>query len=553
MGSIVETFTDEEQKILAPFVTTLEKDVFVLTGLPEVIKGALFSRYSRSTKSLRRLLIDEFLKDPNSGLAHLSGASSNELQGAIKKAQDFYDRVLDGYGDDSVGELGGAHVAIENVSILATKVIQNARLGGSPLEKSTRYVWFDQKVDGDYLFYKEPRLMGSKHKERYLAISRKLFQTYADLVVPMTDFVKKNFPLDEFSFFDPGTKKEVPFSTIIDEKLKRRAQIAYNSSVRAKVCDVLRGLLPAGTLTNMGVFGNGRFFQGLLTRLYNTDLEEMQGIGKQMHSELDKVIPSFVRRGKRDEYTVQTAKQVEKLAQEFTSAIKPLGVRPVVLVNYDRDSEDELISATLYPHVRHSLMQLNVLVQSLPVDEKVMIIKAAVGERKHRRDKPGRSFEHIYYTFDILADYGLFRDLHRHRVLTQQRQILSTEHGYVLPQELKAAGVEEKYVECMDAAKQAYEEIAKDFPLEAQYVVPLAYNVRFYLKLNLREAFHLIELRSTPQGHEGYRKVVQLMYAEIEKVHPVFAKAMKFVDLNEYPLGRLKSELRKEEKRDARK
>jgi len=543
--------TEEEKKVLAPFVTSTERNIFVLTNLPEVIKGALFSRYSRSTKSLRRLLIDEFLKDPQSGLSQLSAntSQSEELRKAIKKAQDFYDRVLDGYGDDSVGELGGAHVAIENVSIIATKIIQDARIGGSPLEKSTRYVWFDQKVDGDYLFYKEPKIMNSKHKELYLSINRRLFQTYADLVAPITEFVKKNFPLEDFAFFDSQTKKEIPYSEISDEKMKKRAQIAYNAAVRSKACDLLRGLLPASTLTNMGVYGNGRFFQGLLSRLFQNELSEPQIIAKEMKEELDKVIPSFVRRAAKSDYLEKANKQAQKLAKSLTDSIKPLGVKPVVLVNYDKNLEDELISAILYPYSKLSMMQLNVLVQSISPEEKLKIMKEYIGERKARRDKPGRAFEHIYYTFDILADYGLFRDLHRHRVLTQQRQLLSTDHGYELPEEIVQAGYGDVFEQAMKEAKDAYDIIAKDFPTEAQYVVPLAYKIRFYMKLNLREAFHLIELRSTPQGHAGYRKIVQLMYKEIEKVHPVFAKAMKFVDLNDYPLGRLKSEMRKEEKR----
>ncbi|TAL53076.1 MAG: thymidylate synthase [Nanoarchaeota archaeon] len=544
--------TEEEKNVLMPFVTSTERNIFVLTNLPEVIKGALFSRYSRSTKSLRRLLIDEFLKDPQSGLSALSDNSSQseELRRAIKKAQDFYDRVLDGYGDDSVGELGGAHVAIENVSIIATKIIQDSRIGGSPLEKSTRYVWFGQKVDGDFLFYKEPKLMASKHKDLYLEINRKLFQTYADLVTPITEFVKTNFPLEDFAFFDSQSKKEIPFSNITDEKMKKRAQIAYNSAVRAKACDMLRGLLPASTLTNMGVYGNGRFFQFLLSRLYTNDLSEAQIIGKEMKEELDKVIPSFVRRAAKNEYKEKSDKRALKIARELTGPIKTLGVKPVALANYDKNSEDELVSSILYPHSKLSMMQLNVLVQSMTPDEKIKIIMDYIGDRKARRDKPGRAFEHIYYTFDILADFGLFRDLHRHRVLTQQRQLLSTDHGYDLSQEIVQAGFGDVFESVMKDAKEAYEIISKDYPNEAQYAVPLAYNIRFYMKLNLREAFHLIELRSTPQGHPGYRKIAQLMYKEIEKVHPVFAKAMKFVDLNDYPLGRLKSEMRKEEKRE---
>ncbi len=549
----MDEFTEQEKEILLSFVTSVERDIFVLTNLPEVIKGALFSRYSRSTKSVRRLLLDEFLKDPQSGLAQLSfdKTQAESLRAAVKKAQDFYDRVLDGYGDDSVGELGGAHVACENVSILATKVLEDARIGGSPLEKSTRYVWFDQKVNGDFLFYKESKIMASKHKELYLKINRKLFQTYADLVVPVTDFVKLHFPLEQFAFFDPATKAEIPFSSISDEKLKKRASIAYNAAVRAKACDLLRGLLPASTLTNMGVFGNGRFFQGLISRLKTSDISEMQIIGSQMHEELDKVMPSFVRRAKSDEYTKQNIKNMTSFVSKL-SLHSANSSKMVSLVEFDADAENKILAAALYPHSSSSFESLTKAVSSFSLEQKNEILSAYIGKRKTRRDKPYRAFEHVYYTFDILADYGLFRDLHRHRLLTQQRQVLTTRHGFDLPYELEVAGLADKFVECMNEASNAFEEIASDFPNEAQYVVPLAYNIRWYMKMNLREALHFIELRSTPQGHAGYRKVAQLMFKEIEKVHPVFASSMNFVDLNDYPLGRLKSELRKEEKKELR-
>ena len=543
-------FTDEELKTIEPFVTNTSQNVFVLTNLPEVIKGALFSRYSRSVKSLRRLLIDEFLKDPQTGLSTLSfdPTQAEAMRTAVKKAQDFYDRVLDGYGDDSVGELGGAHVAIENVSMIATKVLEDARIGGSPLEKSTRYVWFDQKVNGDFLFLKEPTLMATNHKQLYLDTCRKLFQAYCDLIAPMTDFVKDNFPLDNFPFFDPATKTETPFKNISDEKLKKRAAIAYNSAVRAKACDVLRGLLPASTVTNMGIYGNGRFFQGLLSRLYNDQLAEMQAIGKEMHEELDKVIPSFVRRAKSDPYIIENNKTIANIANK----IKPITSEvPVVLTDFDDDLA-ELVAAILYPHSGVSFNDLKKKADSMSDEEQLKIISAYIGNRKVRRDKPGRAFEHIYYTFDILADYGIYRDLHRHRVLTQQRQLLTTDNGFELPDEIIASGNEKLYVECMQDAKKAFDIISKDHPLEAQYVVPLAYRIRWSVKINLREAFHLIELRSTPQGHAGYRKIAQLMFKEIEKVHPLMAKEMKFVDMKDYPLGRMGAELKKEEKREKR-
>ncbi len=282
-----ESFTPEERKILESFVTNLDKPIFVLKNLPEVIKGALFSRYSRSKKSLRRLLLDEFILDKETGFTELVNFQQGQgvqLDAAIKKAHEFYDRVLDGYGDDSVGELGGAHIACEQVSNMASKVLEDARIGGSPLEKSTRYVYFDEKVDGDYLFYKEPELMQSEFAELYLKTNRMLFDTYAKLIEPTKKFLTERMPLGQFEFFDPTVKQTLQFANITDEKIIKRAQIAYNAAIRAKACDILRGFLPASTVTNVGIFGNGRFFQNLLTKMYTHPLTEMRNIATAMHT-----------------------------------------------------------------------------------------------------------------------------------------------------------------------------------------------------------------------------------------------------------------------------
>jgi len=547
-------FTQEEAKILAPFVTNLERPVFGLKNLPEAIKGALFSRYSRSPKVLRRLLLDEFIKDPKTGFAEISSfdpRTAQELTRALKKAESFYDRILDGYGDDSVGELGAAHIACEKVSMIATKYLEDPRLGGSPLEKSTRYVWFNDKVEEEYQFYQEPILCNSKFKELYLNACRTLFKTYEDLMDPMTSYVQKHFPLDEFNFFDIRTKKEIPFMDLKDEKITKRAKIAYRSSVRAKVCDALRSLLPASALTNLGIFGNGRFFQGLLTRLYSEELTELSDLSASMHEELNQLIPSFVKRGKRDHYKVETQDKIIKLSKELLKD-EPKQSSPVVdLIEYD-DKDELMIAKMMYPNSNLSLSQLRTVMARLGTQTSIKVVETYAGKRASRRDKPGRALEDIYYTFDILADFGIYRDLQRHRILTQERQHLTTVHGYVIPKEIEAAGFKKKFTHAMQVAKDAYAQIYKHYPREAQYVVPMAYMIRWYFKLNLREAMHLIELRSTPQGHPEYRKIVQLMYKEIEKVHPQYAKMMNFVDLNDYPLGRMSSELKKEEKKEIR-
>src|SRR3990167_5149103 len=191
-----EEFTASQIRILRHFVTNTEGNIFVLRNLPEVIKGALFSRYSRSSLGLRSLLLKEFILGDETEFTSIVGKEGvHESQMvAIKRAQNFYDRILDGYGDDSIGELGGAHVALENVSMLAAKALEDKRIGGSPLEKSTRYVYFDQRVKGEYLYYREPILMASAYRDIYLKTCDDLFDTYSRLIPPMTELLEKKAP-----------------------------------------------------------------------------------------------------------------------------------------------------------------------------------------------------------------------------------------------------------------------------------------------------------------------------------------------------------------------
>ena len=554
---MAEQFTEQEKKILLQFCTNVDKDIFALKNLPEAIKGALFSRYSRSPKGLRRLLLDEFILDKQSGFDEIVTFQVNEkaadLKTAIKKAQDFYDRILDGYGDDSVGELGGAHVACENVSMIATKELQHARIGGSPLEKSTRYIYFDQKVNGKYLFCEEPAIMDSEFRKEYLELMNFLFDTYAELKEPMQQFIEHKNPLEGFMFFDTTTKTERKYSEMADEKARKRFGIAYRSSAKAKVCDVLRYILPTATITNVGIFGNGRFFQELLTKLYSHEAREMQAIAAEMHEELNHLIPSFIRRAGPNPYYMAKRDETRKAAGELLRGIAAEAASPVELVDYDRDAEIKLFAAMMYPHSNLPLKQLREKAESLSATEKQKLLDAYISGRKQRRDKPYRALENVYYTFDILGDYGMYRDLQRHRILTQERQLLTADNGFTVPPEIVEAGFEDKFMACMQKAARLYYRIAGKHPLEAQYVLPMAYRIRWYMKMNLREAFHFTELRSVQQGHQAYRAVAQQMFRKIQEVHPQLAKYMTYVDMTEsYQLERLAAEVRKEEKKALR-
>ena len=302
---MTQEFTTPERESLAPFFTNLDSNVFGLK-LPQEVAGALFSRYSRSTKSLRRTFLDEFLGDPELALKDLLGAqtSASDDSAALKKARAFYDRVLVGYGDDSVAQLGGAHIACENISNVAAKLLEDARIGIAPLEKSTRYVRFDQKdANGDYLFYREPKIMVSRHRDEYLRVMNLLFDTYSRQMEPILQCIGKSLPIEQLEVRDPTTGKGLSYDEAKrDERLKRWAESAYRATVRAHACDVLRSYLPAATLTNVGIFGVGQAFEYLLSKMYSHELSEAKELARAMHGELNQLIPSFVKRAQMNDY-----------------------------------------------------------------------------------------------------------------------------------------------------------------------------------------------------------------------------------------------------------
>ncbi|WP_129672280.1 FAD-dependent thymidylate synthase [Candidatus Chloroploca sp. Khr17] len=532
-----EHFTAEEIALLQPFVTNTERPIFCLRNLPEVVKGALFSRYSRSTKSLRRLLLDEFISAPESGFHLIVAGAGNDPAAqlvAVKQAEAFYERVLVGYGDDSVAELGGAHVACEGVSNIAAKVLEDSRLGLSPLEKSTRYVRFDQQGPEGYAYLREPALMASPYAARFTDAMDHLFRTYSALLAPVQAWVQTQFPRD------PVT-----------------SQRAYASATQAKAFDLLRGLLPMATRTNVGLFGNGRAFEYLLTKLAATPFAETQQLGEAMQGELDLVIPAFVKRSKGDRgrayaaYIATLRERVAAIAAHMDASQPSQDEVTVRLVDYDPQAEEKTVAAILYPHLDLPLMDIQERVEAMPEAERVTLIEAAIGERASRFHRPGRAFEEPYYSFDILADIGAYRDLQRHRVLTQERQRFTVAHGFVVPPELEEVGVGDTYRAALQQAAEVCIAMQADFPNEAQYAVPFGFRVRWRIKLNLREAYHLIELRSTRQGHPSYRQIAQAMFREISAVHPTLAKGMQFVDQNDYGLERLTAEQRLDQKRQA--
>jgi len=536
-----EEFTESQIKLLERYVTNTRSHIFVLRNLPEVIKGALFSRYSRSSLGLRSLLLKEFISNnEESGFASIVGLNSSEeieqsksQLTAIKKAQNFYDRILDGYGDDSIGELGGAHLAVENVSMLAAKIIEDCRIGGSPLEKSTRYIYFDQKVNGEYLFYREPILMTSAYRDLYLDTCNMLFDTYSKMIPPVTAIIEEKMPFD---------------STM--------SKAAYTAALRAKVLDCLRGLLPAGTLTNMGVYGNGRFFEQLIHKLHCNNLVEMQDIGKRTQDELAKVMPSFIRRAEISHHThhsytdfYETMQNDLKLISTENTRFEERSIEPgCFLIETDSESVVKVAAALLFANSNKGLPELKSYCQKLSEEEIARILDAGCSSRETRRHKSPRALEHANFTFEILADFGVYRDLHRHRMLTQERQLLCCDYDFFIPEEILGTNLENQYREAMQQAKDAFDRLASELPEEAQYIVPMAYNVRWYFQINLRALQWMCELRSSPAGHPNYRYIAQSMARQVCEKFPQFERFFKFVDFDGYDLGRLDQEQRKVDK-----
>lgn len=530
-------FSSNEKKILSGHFSNTDENVFAIITPRQVDRGALMSRYSRTDKNMRRIFLDEFLQNENRG-------------------EEFYNRVLLEYGDDSVAELGEAQIAIEGLSNIAVKKIEDRRIGLSYLEKSSRYVAWNKKDNGEYRFYKDSQLMNSRFADLYLETCNFSFDTYSNNIEPMIKYIREKYPIEKYTFKDSKDGKEKTFSKLKEEKDIKSANMIYNGSTKAKALDILRGLLPASTLTNVGITGNGRAFEYLLTILGASELEEEQNLASKIKKELDVTIKSFVKRAddKHGKAFQNYLQELKKASKSTAKEIKPKIISGVKtqLVDYEseRTAIDKIITSIVYEQ-SPSTSYLNIMqqVKKLSHTKKIKIIESFAKLRKNRRHRPSRAFESVYYTFDLLNNFGMFRDFHRHRALTLERQLLTTDHGYNMPNEIKVLGIERDYQECMNKTKQTFDKIRKKYPEQGQYVVNFAYNYPYFMKFNLREACHLIELRTVPQGHIDYRQVAQEMFKEINRVHPNLSKIMRFVDLKEYDLERFESEKRTEEKR----
>jgi thymidylate synthase ThyX len=537
MGNMYqENFNHDEKQKLESHFSNFDKPVFVIITPNQVDRGALMSRYSRTDKTMRRVFIDEFLSNPNRGT-------------------EFYNKVLLDYGDDSVAELGTAQCALEWVSNISAQKIEDHRIGFSFLEKSSRYVAFDKKINGNYKYYMEKKILSSSSADKYIHSCDLAFELYSKNIIPMQNYLKEKTPINDLYFDDSDTQKESTFDNLKSPTDIENAKKIYASTVKAKTLDILRNLLPSSTLTNLAISGNGRAFEYLLFNMFSSDLSELQDIGNHLFGELEKYVKPFIRRSKDNMYSSiykdYLAKTKDSIHQFVDSEILPKENHPTVNLDSaailshvpNEDAEIRLVSSILHEYCKDTSMAflLN-YAKTLPDEKRHKIIRLYTQFRQNRRHRPGRAFESIEYSFELLTNYGTFRDLHRHRLLTISRQLLSTSYGYDTPKEITESGMEKDYNDCMYVSNDAYKSMSLKMPVEAQYVVNFAYRYPYFIKMNLREACHMIELRTTPQGHPDYRRVCQQMYALIKKVNPVISEGIKFVDMNDYELGRFKSE-----------
>jgi thymidylate synthase ThyX len=532
-----ETFTEAERARLAPHVSDLDAPVFALLNLPETVKGALFARYSRYPGTLRRLFLDEFA----ASLPELPAGWDTSGEG--ERAAQLYERVFLGYGDDSVAQLGGAHVACEWVSNVLTKLLQRPRLGAY-LEQSTRYIAYDAPMDAGsapsdgaprYRYYREDAL-GAEYERAMDA----LFDTYAALLPRVSAWAAEQFPRRDGE----------------DERAHARA-------VKAKALDLLRGLLPAASLSHMGIFATGQTYEQLILHLLAHPLPEAQRYGTMILRAVQATIPSFVTRVERPDRGGAWVDYLRARAEAGAAWAARLGLSedagaasaggPSVRLLHHDGTEDDLLAALLFEASGVGEEGARERIAALGNDERAALLHDLVGARENRRHRPGRGFEVLRYRFEIVSDYGAFRDLQRHRMLTCQWQALTPHLGAEVPEEVELAGCGDDHRRALETSRVEYERLV-DAGLRdaAPYAVCLGYRIRYVLDMNARAAMQLIELRSGREGHPSYRAVAHALHAAIAAVHPTVAATMTHIDRETEPrLERILSEIRTQAKRNA--
>jgi thymidylate synthase ThyX len=446
------------------------------------------------------------------------------------------------YGDDSVAQLGGVHLACEQSSNVLSKILEWGRLMAY-LEQSTRYIAYDSRLPtGHYRYYRPPEVLESRLGARYVGEMDRMFDAYAALLPRVQTWLTARHPRDPAD-----------------------SDFVYRQAIRAKALDAVRGLLPAASLSNIGMSGTGQSYELLLLRMRAHPLPEARRYAEMMLEELRKVIPSFLQRvdrpdrgGEWSAYLAatrdETAKVVERLWPDADEDPAGADAPEVVLLDFDPEGEDKVLAAICFEHTSFSEAEALRRVRHMDADERSAVLHAYVGDRRNRRHRPGRAFERTDYRFELVTDYGAFRDLQRHRLLTIAWQPLGTSHGFDMSEIVSEAGEGAAFLDSLARSRNLAEILAPDFPAQAAYAVALAFRIRYVIQMNAREAMHLIELRSGTQGHPAYRRVAQQMHRAIAEQagHRALADAMSHVDHDVTELERLDSERRAASRRALR-
>ncbi len=491
-------------------VTNTDKDVYAFTtALSPVTIAAAMARLSRRGDDMRVTLLDEFA-------------------GEAGKDEQLLNRVITAYGDDSVQQLVGQHFVVENASNILTKKLEWGRLGAY-LEQSTRYIYFDERgANGEYKYY-VPEELDEKTKHRYRTDMDSIFTVYSELVHKLTQYIREN--------------STVP---------KAEQDAAWRSATKAQACDAARPVLPVAVKATVGIFASGQALESLIMHLLSDQLPEARRVGQQILEENRKVIPTFLERADKPDrggamvaYRANTYSQFGTLAKQYLPTEHPPVDEEVQLTDVWPRNELDILPDMLYEQSGSSLNDLRRTVQGWAYEKKVILFKAYMGERLNRRNRPGRALEKVHYGWDLICDYGIFRDLQRHRMVDDlEWQALSPRFGYDIPSVVEEAGLTELFEQCFDISLDLHSSIqAAGCVLEAQYATLLGHKMRWKIMYNAREAFHFHEIRTSPQGHPGYRKLVLQMHEKLAEVHPLMAEAMLFVNKGEDPeLSRLAAE-----------
>lgn len=516
--------TQEGYEWLSPQVTDVMGDVYAFTGMANpVAVAASMARLSRNPHDLRKILVSEFGVD-------------------TKDAELLIQRVVSAYGDDSVAQLLCIPLAVENASNLLTKQLEWGRLL-SYLEQSTRYIFFDRRDEQGRYRYHIPTNLDDETRDVYVTAMDRMFEYYSALVHDLTAYVREQNPRPD--------KAEDP-----------AGYAGWVGATRAQACDAVRSLLPAATTSTVGVVGSAQGIANLIKHLLSQPLEEMRSVGWQILEQVRKVAPVFFERVDkfdRDMLDVANRVAVREEFEEIHSGLEVLGKpgsQPVTLADYWPTAETDLVARMLYATGLstdgYSLAELQNTLEGWSEAQLKEVMTQYFGARHNRRIKPGRAIEKAHFEWELIGDYGTFRDLQRHRMVdAMEWQPLTPHYDYDLPELIVEAGLVRDFQACMGTSRALYNYlIEQGLKHEAQYAICMGYKMRYSFITNLRELFHLLELRTSPQGHPGYRRLCNLMYDELARVYPHSAAAMKFVNRadNLEELTRMAAERGTEEK-----